>query len=115
MKFSTALSLLAAGAALVSAAPATSSEDEETYLVKAKCIKPFLCCGELKTPLDGVVDPILEALHLGPEAIVGSIGLACHAYDETCTTAPKCCSEANLLDGTVALGCNDLANPADAL
>ncbi|KAL4893218.1 hypothetical protein BDV59DRAFT_201816 [Aspergillus ambiguus] len=114
MKFSTALSLFAAGVALVSAAPA-ASEDDETYLVKAKCIKPFLCCGELKTPLDGVVDPILEALHLGPEAIVGSIGVACHAYDETCKTAPKCCTEANLLDGTVALGCNDLADPSVAL
>ncbi|KAF9893364.1 hypothetical protein FE257_011796 [Aspergillus nanangensis] len=109
MKFSTALSFFAAGAALVSALPV--AEDDETYLVEAKCIKPFLCCGELKTPLDPVVDPVLEALHLGPESIVSSIGLFCHAYDDTCPTGPKCCTEANLLDGTVALGCSDLAHP----
>ncbi|KAE8360834.1 hypothetical protein BDV27DRAFT_167422 [Aspergillus caelatus] len=104
MKFSTVLSLFISGAAIASALPSS------TETVEADCIKPYLCCGELKTPLDSTVDPILKQLGINAASIVGSIGLACHAWDDSCKTAPKCCTEANLLGGTIALGCSDLVS-----
>ncbi|KNG83370.1 hypothetical protein ANOM_009005 [Aspergillus nomiae NRRL 13137] len=102
MKFSTALSFFISGAAIALALPSSG----ET--VEADCVKPYLCCGELKTPLDPIVDPILKQLGINAASIVGSIGLACHAWDDSCEAGPKCCTEANLLGGTVALGCSDL-------
>ncbi|KGO70258.1 Hydrophobin [Penicillium italicum] len=96
------------GAGLVSALP------QETNLsVKrgdtSECVGPLLCCGTLTTPLDPVVDPLLLALGIDAANIVGSIGLLCHGYEESsCTTKPQCCTEANLLGGTLALGCADL-------
>ncbi|KAE8144114.1 hypothetical protein BDV25DRAFT_172524 [Aspergillus avenaceus] len=105
MKFSTTLSFLISGAAIASALPSSPDADA----VSADCVQPYLCCGQLKTPLDPIVDPILRVLGINGESIVGSIGLACHTWDHSCETAPQCCSEANLLGGTVALGCSDLA------
>ncbi|KAE8133117.1 ASST-domain-containing protein [Aspergillus pseudotamarii] len=77
MKFSTVLSLFISGAAIASALPSSA----ET--VEADCIKPYLCCGELKTPLDSTVDPILEELGINAASIVGSIGLACMSPSTT--------------------------------
>ncbi|KAF5859718.1 hypothetical protein ETB97_002497 [Aspergillus alliaceus] len=100
MKLSAVISLLISGVTIASALPSIP----ET----ADCVKPYLCCGELKTPLDSTVDPILKDLGINAASLVGSIGLACHAWDQTCESGPKCCTEANLLGGTVALGCSDL-------
>ncbi|OQD69663.1 hypothetical protein PENPOL_c002G00918 [Penicillium polonicum] len=94
------------GAGMVSALP-----QESNLSVKrgdtSSCVGPLLCCGTLTTPLDPLVDPILLALGVDAANIVGSIGLLCHAYDDSCTTAPQCCTEANVLGGTLALGCAD--------
>ncbi|BCS30117.1 hydrophobin family protein [Aspergillus puulaauensis] len=127
MKFTTALSVFAVtGSALASAVPATNDDltqqltaqvheaarqIEDANLEKrdtSKCIDPKLCCGTLTTPLDPIVDPILKGLGIDAASIVGSVGLLCHAYDDSCTTAPQCCTEVNLLGGTLALGCSDL-------
>ncbi|GAB1191448.1 hypothetical protein APSETT444_000627 [Aspergillus pseudonomiae] len=91
MKFSTALSFFISGAAIALALPSSGE------IVEADCVKPYLCCGELKTPLDPIVDPILKQLGINAASIVGSIGLACHAWDDSCEAGPKCCTEANLL------------------
>ncbi|KAL2005306.1 hypothetical protein VTN00DRAFT_2516 [Thermoascus crustaceus] len=97
-------SLLCAVAVTVTAVPSPSSSSP----LEARddsCANPLLCCPELKTPLDPTVDPILEALGVNTTEVVGSIGLECKPYTDDCTTGPKCCTEAVLLGGTVALGC----------
>ncbi|KAK6821490.1 hypothetical protein RU639_007948 [Aspergillus parasiticus] len=104
MKFSTAFSLFISGAAIASALPSSA----ET--VKADCVKPYLCCGELKTPLDSTIDPILRGLGINAASIVGSVGLLCHPWDDTCATEPQCCTEVNILGGALALGCSDLVS-----
>ncbi|KAL6231266.1 hypothetical protein BDW75DRAFT_49013 [Aspergillus navahoensis] len=105
MKFTTALSVLAvAGSALASALPSAANAEKRD----SDCISPLLCCGTLTTPLDPLVDPILALVGVNAAEIVGSIGLLCHAYDETCISEPQCCTEANLLGGTLALGCSAL-------
>ncbi|RDW74600.1 hydrophobin family protein [Aspergillus mulundensis] len=105
MKFATAISVLAvAGSALASALPSTAGLEKRD----PDCIAPLLCCGTLTTPLDPTVDPILALLGVNAAEVVGSIGLLCHAYDDECTSEPQCCTEANLLGGTVALGCSAL-------
>ncbi|KAL3476320.1 hypothetical protein BJX99DRAFT_258638 [Aspergillus californicus] len=123
MKFTTAISLLAvAGSALATALPQdtpdfTAMVQEVADRVNANslqqrdtsnCVGDLLCCGTLTTPLDSTVDPILLELGVNAANIVGSIGLLCHTYGPTCETPPQCCTEANLLGGTVALGCADL-------
>lgn len=105
------------GAGMVSALP-----QESNLAMKrgdtSDCVGPLLCCGTLTTPLDPLVDPLLLTLGVDAAKIVGSIGLLCmfglscnickmrrfltlltgHAYEESsCTTAPQCCTEANLL------------------
>jgi len=61
--------------AMVALASAFPHEKRET--TDAQCVKPYLCCGELKTPLDDTVDPILMGLGINAASIVGSIGLDC--------------------------------------
>jgi hypothetical protein len=73
MKFSVFSVLSLVGAGMVSAMPQAGGLMERD----SKCIKPILCCGELKTPLDPIVDPILKELGVDAAEIVGSIGLAC--------------------------------------
>ncbi|EKV19802.1 Hydrophobin [Penicillium digitatum] len=95
------------GAGMVSAFP-----QEPNLSVKrsdaSTCVGPLLCCGTLTTPLDPLVDPLLLALGIDAANIVGSVGLLCHGYEESsCDTTPQCCTEANLLGGTLALGCAD--------
>lgn len=115
------------GAGMVSALP-----QESNLSVKrgdtSKCVGSLLCCGTLTTPLDPIVDPILLELGVDAASIVGSIGLLCmfglpcnickmgrflifltgHAYEKSsCATAPQCCTEANVLGGTLGLGCAD--------
>lgn len=68
MKF-TVISTLAL-AAVASAIPAPET-------TKADCVKPYLCCGSLTTPLDSTVDPILKGLGINAASIVGEIGLDC--------------------------------------
>ncbi|KAF7596157.1 hypothetical protein BBP40_003056 [Aspergillus hancockii] len=92
MKLSAMLSLLISGATIASALPSSS---------KADCVGPVLCCGQLTTPLDPIVDPILLSLGIDAASIVGSVGLACHPYDDSCSAAPQCCTEANLLRNRV--------------
>ncbi|KAL4816573.1 hypothetical protein BDW67DRAFT_184731 [Aspergillus spinulosporus] len=105
MKVATALSVLAvAGSALASALPSAANSEKR----QNECISPLLCCGTLTTPLDPLVDPILELLGIDAAEIVGSVGLLCHAYDDTCTSEPQCCTEANVLGGTLGLGCSAL-------
>ncbi|KAJ6127915.1 fungal hydrophobin [Penicillium samsonianum] len=96
------------GAGIVSALP-----QESNLSVKrsdtSECVGPLLCCGTLTTPLDPLVDPLLLTLGIDAANLVGSIGLLCHGYEKSsCDTKPQCCTEANLLGGTLALGCADL-------
>ncbi|KAL4874075.1 hypothetical protein BDV12DRAFT_191938 [Aspergillus spectabilis] len=128
MKFTTALSVLAiAGSAIASALPATeealtqkltaqvyeaaeriNASNAQKRQDTSNCIDPLLCCGTLTTPLDSTVDPILLGLGIDAAEIVGSIGLLCHAYDDSCTSEPQCCTEVNLLGGIIAVGCSPL-------
>ncbi|CAG7954803.1 unnamed protein product [Penicillium olsonii] len=87
------------------AAAALAGKKLEHESETSKCVGPLLCCGSLTTPLDPVVDPLLLALGVDAASIVGSVGLLCHGYDPKCDSEPQCCTEANLLGGTVALGC----------
>ncbi|CAP79801.1 hypothetical protein E8E15_007944 [Penicillium rubens] len=102
------LSVISAG--VVSALPQESNLSmKRSQPDTSECVGPLLCCGTLTTPLDPLVDPLLLALGIDAANIVGSIGLLCHGYEETsCPTKPQCCTEANLLGGTLALGCADL-------
>lgn len=61
--------------AMVALASAFPHEKRET--TEAQCVKPYLCCGELKTPLDNTLDPILMTLGINAASLVGSIGLDC--------------------------------------
>ncbi|GLA50159.1 fungal hydrophobin [Aspergillus niger] len=128
MQFTTALSMLAiATTAVASAIPAAqdstasleaqvkqvaaqrgTSDGTISTVTETQCIPPILCCGSLTTPLDPLVDPILLDLGIDASNIVGSIGLLCKDYDDSCTSAPQCCTEINLLNGLVALGCSSL-------
>lgn len=57
--------------ALTSAMPAGGETTE------VECVKPYLCCGSLTTPLDSTVDPILKTLGVNAANVVGSVGLEC--------------------------------------
>ncbi|GFF33603.1 hydrophobin-3 [Aspergillus udagawae] len=83
-------------------------EDQGTTTDPSQCVEPTLCCGSLTTPLDPILDPILLGLGINAAQIVGSVGLLCHPWTEECSSAPQCCTEANLLGGTLALGCSKL-------
>ncbi|KAL2817322.1 hypothetical protein BJX63DRAFT_429721 [Aspergillus granulosus] len=124
MKFTAALSVLAIAGSTMAAAVAPSEEaitralTAEVYDAAARinaqkrdtsnCIDPLLCCGTLTTPLDPIVDPILLGLGIDAAEIVGSIGLLCHPFDDSCSSAPQCCTEVNLLGGVLAVGCSPL-------
>ncbi|GKZ34024.1 hypothetical protein AbraIFM66950_004156 [Aspergillus brasiliensis] len=128
MQFTTALSILAiATTAVASAVPAAQDSNAsleaqvrqvaaqrgtanatDAVVTESECIPPILCCGSLTTPLDPLIDPILLDLGIDLSNIVGSIGLLCKDYDDSCTSAPQCCTEINLLNGLVALGCSSL-------
>lgn len=86
MKIATALSVLAvAGSALASAlASAANSEKRQS-----DCIGPLLCCGSLTTPLDPLVDPILELVGIDAAEIVGSVGLLCMSPVVVATYSPS--------------------------
>ncbi|KAJ5591963.1 Hydrophobin [Penicillium hispanicum] len=91
------------------AAAALSGKTVENESETSDCVGSLLCCGSLTTPLDHIVDPILEDLGIDAANIVGSIGLLCDPYEgSSCSSAPQCCTEANLLGGTLALGCSAL-------
>lgn len=70
MKLSILSTLTLATVAMGSALP-----KRET--TKSECVKPYLCCGSLTTPLDSTVDPILKELGVNAANLVGSIGLDC--------------------------------------
>ena len=72
MQFTTALSILAlATTAFASAVPVAQRG------ATSECVGDLLCCGSLKTPLDSTLDPILAALDINANSIVGSIGIDC--------------------------------------
>ncbi|PYI09642.1 hypothetical protein BO78DRAFT_415573 [Aspergillus sclerotiicarbonarius CBS 121057] len=103
MQLTTAVSILAiATTAIASAVPV--AERGKT----SDCVGTLLCCGSLTTPLDSTVDPILATLGINAANVVGSVGLDCSPYSKSCTSGPKCCTEANLLNGVVASGCSEL-------
>jgi hypothetical protein len=98
MRFSLISFLSLVGAGMVSARPSEGAmlakrSDTETKVKEAaaalagnkvedesetsECVGPLLCCGSLTTPLDHIVDPILEDLGINAANIVGSIGLLC--------------------------------------
>ncbi|OQE36917.1 hypothetical protein PENCOP_c011G00170 [Penicillium coprophilum] len=116
MRFSIFSVFSLVGAGMVSALPQESNlsvkrsdSTESSKPDTSECVGPLLCCGTLTTPLDPIVDPLLSALGIDAANIVGSIGLLCHGYEKSsCDTKPQCCTEANLLGGTLALGCADL-------
>ncbi|PYH87696.1 hydrophobin family protein [Aspergillus ellipticus CBS 707.79] len=101
MKFITALSVLAiATTAFATPTPKDKDSDDD-------CVGTKLCCGSLTTPLDSTIDPIVEDLGINLANVVGSIGLDCKPYDHSCPSAPQCCTEANVGNGLLALGCSD--------
>lgn len=59
------------------AAAALKGKSAEKESEISECVGPLLCCGSLTTPLDHIVDPILEDLGIDAANIVGSIGLLC--------------------------------------
>ena len=59
------------------AAAALSGNKVENESETSECVGSLLCCGSLTTPLDHIVDPILEDLGINAANIVGSIGLLC--------------------------------------
>jgi hypothetical protein len=59
------------------AAAALAGSKYENESETSECVGPLLCCGTLTTPLDPIVDPILEDLGIDAASIVGSIGLLC--------------------------------------
>ncbi|KAJ5566578.1 Hydrophobin [Penicillium sp. DV-2018c] len=107
MRFTVLSVLSLVGVGMVSALPQESSLTMKRGDTSNKCVGPLLCCGTLATPLDPVVDSLLLALGIDAANIVGAVGLLCHGYDDSCPSAPQCCTEANLLGGTLALGCSD--------
>ncbi|KAJ5114371.1 Hydrophobin [Penicillium alfredii] len=79
----------------------------QTLSQGSECIGGPICCSSLTTPLDHIVDPILKDLGIDAAEIVGSVGLLCDPYvADTCDSEPQCCTELNLLGGTLALGCS---------
>ncbi|KAJ6014245.1 hypothetical protein N7540_008836 [Penicillium herquei] len=107
MRFSVISVLSLVGAVMASA---HASHDGHAAVAKrGGCVGSLLCCSGLTTPLDHIVDPILEDLGINASEIVGSIGILCDPIEGShCTTAPQCCTEANLLGGLVALGCESI-------
>ncbi|KAJ5641238.1 hypothetical protein N7490_005238 [Penicillium lividum] len=110
LRFSIISVISLVGAGMVSALPSDGAlvvpgkRNRKTVENESKtsdCVDPLLCCGSLTTPLDHIVDPILLALGIDTSAIIGDLYEA-----KSCSSAPQCCTEANLLDGTVALGCS---------
>lgn len=95
MKFTTAISFLAASGAMVSAYPSNQNEAalqdqvkeiassgkvqgvQDSEKASSDCVGPQLCCGTLTTPLDPIVDPLLKSLGVDLANIVGSVGLLC--------------------------------------
>lgn len=61
--------------ALATVAMGSALPKRET--IKSECVKPYLCCGSLSTPLDSTVDPILKELGVDAANVVGEIGLDC--------------------------------------
>lgn len=59
------------------AAAALAGHKVENESETSECVGSLLCCGSLTTPLDHIVDPILEDLGINAANIVGSIGLLC--------------------------------------
>ncbi|KAJ5404368.1 fungal hydrophobin [Penicillium cosmopolitanum] len=114
MRFSMISVLSLVGAGVVAATPMEGSlssnvmrrANTRTSLRLRSVLAHCFAVVPLTTPLDHIVDPILEDLGIDAANIVGSIGLLCDPYEASvCTTEPQCCTEANLLGGTVALGC----------
>lgn len=132
MHFTTTFSVLAlAASGMVSASAVPHVQNfRRAANETAACIDGLLCCPGLKTPLDPILDPILGLLGINGSALVGSVGLLCMSDPDplfadllrdlltsnktgdpagsTCpaSTELTCCSEINLLGGTVALGCS---------
>ncbi|KAJ6006941.1 hypothetical protein N7451_004885 [Penicillium sp. IBT 35674x] len=108
------VSAIPSGGALVAPVKRSTTATSDTVEHESEtsdCVGSLLCCGSLTTLLDHIVDPILEDLGIDASAIFGSVGLLCDPYEaSTCTSTPQCCTEANLLSGTVALGCSILKN-----
>ena len=67
MHFST-VSVLALAASMVSASPIAERDT---------CVNGLLCCPQLKTPLDPILDPILGLLGINGSGLIGSVGLLC--------------------------------------
>lgn len=59
------------------AAAALSGTTVDNQSETSDCVGSLLCCGSLTTPLDHIVDPILEDLGINAAKIVGSVGLLC--------------------------------------
>ena len=133
MHFTAAFSLLALGASsMVSATPTTHPHLKRAVneTSNANCVNGLLCCPQLKTPLDPILDPLLGALGIDASSLLGSVGLLCMLFyffffifvtytnqilgdpagaSSCSSTQLTCCTEANLLGGTVALGCEPVS------
>ncbi|KAH8429722.1 hydrophobin family protein [Aspergillus melleus] len=128
MKLITVISFLAASGVMVSAYPSTPSEEELQDRVReivasgklqgvenvehnkrapGDCLQPTLCCPSLTTPVDPLLDSVLNPVGVSASNIVGSVGLLCHPYDASCARPAQCCDQVNVLSGTVALGCQN--------
>ncbi|KAI9036741.1 hydrophobin family protein [Aspergillus affinis] len=128
MKTTAVITFLVASGAMVSAYPSVPSEEELQDRVReivasgklqgvdehsnnkrapGDCISPTLCCPSLTTPVDPLLDTVLQPVGVSVSNIEGSIGLLCHPYDASCARPAQCCDQVNILGGTVALGCQN--------
>lgn len=60
-----------------SAAAALKGNKVQNESETSDCVGSLLCCGSLTTPLDHILDPILEDLGINAANLIGSIGLLC--------------------------------------
>ena len=71
----TVFSVLAFAASMVSATAVPNLVERQG--ASPNCVGGLLTCPQLKTPLDPILDPILQALDINGSAVVGDIGLLC--------------------------------------
>ena len=74
----TVFSVLAFAASMVSASAVPHSHfARQNATTHPNCVGGLLNCPQLKTPLDPILDPILQALDINGSALIGDIGLLC--------------------------------------
>ena len=77
----TVFSVLAFAASMVSASAVPHAHfARQNGTTHPNCVGSLLTCPQLKTPLDPILDPILQALDINGSAVIGDIGLLCMSW-----------------------------------